>query len=270
MTDQQPLRDIAIGMVDALDSTGFGPSEGEIEFARAYMTPGPMDPVIMARLFDPALLAEREQITIDRRNRDWPAISQYRDANAALAGRPVDVVFIGDSLTEFWTAAQPEFFTGGIVNRGVSGQTSPQILIRFMPDVVALKPKVVHLLCGANDIAGNTGPTTPQDYRNNILAMLALARAHGIKVVLGGLTPFRDVPWNHKIADCRPRIAELNAWLTALAAEQGLVHADYFPVLADADGAMRAAFTRDGVHPGLEGYAAMRPVADAALAKALS
>lgn len=259
----------AVGMVDQLDSHGFGPSAAELAFAEIYLADGEMDIARLAGLFSPDALAEREQRKVARRTRDWPAISQYRDANAALAGQSVDVVFIGDSITEIWALAQPDLFTNGVVNRGISGQTSPQILLRFMADVVALKPRAVHLMCGVNDIAGNTGPTTPQDYKNNILAMIALAEAHGIRTILGALTPVSPV-WTPAVADPARRIVELNAWQRELARERDLIRADYVAVLADDSGDLRAEFHRDGLHPGAAGYAAMRLVTDAAIARALS
>ena len=259
----------AVGMVDRLDSKGFGPSEEDYAFAEAYLAPGDLDPALIAKLADPERRATREALSAEKKARDWPALSQYREANAALAGQAVDVVFIGDSLTEFWRVAQPDLFIGGVVNRGISGQTSPQILLRFMADVVALKPRAVHILCGGNDMAGNTGPSTVQDYKNNILAMLALAEAHGIRVILGALTPFNVVSWNPAVGDLRVRTAELNAWQAALTAERGLVRADYFTVLAGEGGLMKPEFHRDGVHPTRAGYAVMRPVAEAAVREAL-
>ncbi|MGV3578037.1 GDSL-type esterase/lipase family protein [Brevundimonas sp.] len=260
----------AVGMVDCLDSKGFGPSEEDYAFAEAYLAPGEMDPAWVAKLADPERRARREALAAERKARDWPAIGQYRVANEALASQAVDVVFIGDSLTEFWRVAQPDLFTGGIVNRGISGQTSPQILLRFMADVVALKPRAVHILCGGNDMAGNTGPSTVRDYQNNILAMLALAEAHGIRVILGALTPFNVVSWNPEVGDLRARTAELNAWQTALCAERGCGRADYFSALADVDGLMKPEFHRDGVHPTRAGYAVMRPVAEAAMREAFA
>ncbi|CAN5346996.1 hypothetical protein BH10PSE1_BH10PSE1_21080 [soil metagenome] len=257
----------AIGMVDRLDSRGFGPIADEIAMVRAYLAPGEMDSAPLLRLAEQAAL--REQRGAERKARDWPALAHYREANAALAGQSVDVVFIGDSITEIWGLAQPDLFTGSVVNRGISGQTSPQILLRFMADVVGLKPRAVHLMCGVNDIAGNTGPNTVQDYKNNILAMLLLAEANGITVILGSLTPVSDV-WKPAVSNPAERIAELNAWQVELAAERGLIRADYGPVLSDANGGLRADFHRDGLHPGTGGYAAMRPVTDAALARALA
>jgi lysophospholipase L1-like esterase len=265
----EPVFTPAVGMVDRLDSKGFGPSAEDLVFAEAYLAPGDLPPEMLGRLADPAQRAMREARAAERKARDWPAISQYREANAALAGQAVNVVFIGDSLTEFWRVAQPDLFTNGVVNRGISGQTSPQILLRFMADVVALKPRAVHVLCGGNDMAGNTGPSTVEDYKNNILAMLALTEAYGITTILGALTPFNVVSWNPVVGDLRARTAELNAWQTALASERRLVRADYFTALAGPDGLMRPEFHRDGVHPTRVGYAAMRPIAEAALREAL-
>jgi lysophospholipase L1-like esterase len=212
----------------------------------------------------------RETLSAGRKARDWPALGQYREANDALAGQPVDVVFIGDSITEFWKVADPALFSGPVVNRGISGQTSPQILLRFMADVVALNPKAVHILCGGNDMAGNNGPSTVEDYKNNILAMLSLADAHGIKVILGALTPFNFVSWNPAVGDLRERTAELNAWQVGIVGERGLVRADYFGVLANADGHLRPEFHRDGVHPTRAGYDVMRSVAEKAMREALA
>lgn len=258
----------AIGMVDRLDSRGFGPSPDEIAGVRAYLAPGDMDPAPLLRLAGPEQMQAREVRAAERRTRDWPALGQYRDANAALAGRPVDVVFIGDSLTEIWGLAQPDLFQEPIVNRGISGQTSPQILLRFMADVVALKPRVVHLMCGLNDIAGNTGPTTPADYADTMLAMVLLAKAHGIATILGSLTPVSSV-WRPAVPDPGARILELNRILARLARDHALIHADYILALSDEHGHLRADYHRDGLHPGSAGYRAMRPIADAAIAKAL-
>lgn len=255
----------AVGMVDRLDSRGFGPTADDLAFAEAYLAPGELAPEWIQRLTDPARRAERDALSAARMARDWAAIGQYRDANATLVGQPVDCVFIGDSITEFWRVADPDLFSGGIVNRGISGQTSPQILLRFMADAIALKPRVVHILCGGNDMASNTGPTTPQDYQNNILAMLTLAEADGVKVIVGSLTPFNEVSWNPAVGDLRNRTRALNAWLAEIAADRGHVFADYFSGLADPSGHLRSDYHRDGVHPTRRGYSTMRSVADAAL-----
>lgn len=256
-------------MVDSLLDQEGGAAEDALAFARAYMAEGEMDPQVIARIRDPEQVALRAERAAALRERDWAALGHYRRANAALQGQPVEAVFLGDSITEMWGVAQPDLFTGGLVNRGISGQTSPQMLVRFMTDVIALKPRAVHLMCGINDVAGNTGPTTPQDYRNNILAMLDLAQAHGVRAILASLTPITGLTWAPEVQRPRERVAELNAWLAETAARRGLIHADYVPALADETGAPRPEFTRDGVHPRAAGYCAMRPVAEAALARAL-
>lgn len=261
-------KDSAVGMVDQLDGRG-GPTEEALAFARAYMAEGEMDPALLARLTDPEAIAERERLKTEQRQRDWANLGYYRAANAALAGQRTDVVFMGDSITEMWRIAQPDLFEGGRVNRGISGQTSPQMLIRFMPDVVALKPRAVHLMCGTNDIAGNTGPTTPQDYRNNIIAMTDLAHANGIAVILADVPPMNGLPWSSGVQDPQVRVAELNGWLRVFAREKGVTHVDYGAVLTDGGAGMRAEFTRDGVHPGAGGYAVMRPLAEGAVEQAL-
>ena len=253
------------GMVDHLDSAGSGPTDAEIAFVKAYLAEGPMDLALLANL--PQGMAEREARMAELRARDWPNLGQYRDANAALT-TPARTVFIGDSITEFWQGAHPDFFSNGIVGRGISGQTTPQMLLRFMADVIALRPRCVHILAGANDVAGNTGPTTPQDYKNNMLAMVTLAQAHGIRVILGGLTLVSAFPWAPGIDT--GRLAKLDAWLRTTARTRGLIYADYPSVLADGAGSIRSEFTRDGVHPTAKGYAVMRPIAEAALGRALS
>lgn len=198
---------------------------------------------------------------------DWPWLCRYHAANLALAGKPVDTVFLGDSITEGWGYADPSLFTQTVINRGISGQTSPQLVLRFMADVVALEPKVVHLMIGTNDIAGNTGPSSPAAYQNNIRAMAAMARANGIAVVIGSIPPADHMSWRPGLAPAA-RIAQLNAWLKAYAAEQHFVFADYHGALAGPGGELPAKFGPDGVHPNAAGYAVMRPIALAAIAEA--
>jgi lysophospholipase L1-like esterase len=261
------MNDGPLGMVDALDGVGSGPTESEIAFVMAYLAEEPMDPAMIAKATDPKYAAEREARTAVLRAQDWPNLGQYRAANAAVK-MPTKAVFIGDSYTEFWQAAQPDFFTNGIVGRGISGQTSPQMLLRFMADVAALEPRCVHILAGANDVAGNTGPTTPQDFKNNLLAMISLAEAHHIRVILGGLTPIKSFPWAPMI-DPSNRLTELDAWIRATAKARGFIYADYPSVLAAPGQPIKPEFARDGIHPTARGYAVMRPVAEAALARAL-
>lgn len=227
-----------------------------------------ISPAEMARI--PAMVAKRHQDEIDQKARDWPNLCKYRalNRNVIAAGRP-DVVFMGDSITEFWKTNDQFMFNDRIVDRGISGQTSPQMLARFMPDVVSLRPRVVHILAGTNDVAGNTGPNSPQDYENNIRAMVALAQANGIAVVIGSILPANRFTWR---PDLRPadQILALNRWLRAFAVEKHLGYVDYYAALVDDKGGFRARLSNDGVHPNSEGYAIMRPLAVAAIASAKS
>jgi lysophospholipase L1-like esterase len=198
------------------------------------------------------------------RRRDWAELCRYRAANAALSGPPT-AVFIGDSITDFWAVAQPDFFSGGIVDRGVSGQTTPQMLVRFRNDVIALRPKVVHIMAGTNDVAGNTGPTTEADFEGVIQSMVELAKAHQIEVVLASIPPTGGFGWRPEMKPAG-EILRLNAWLKTYAAQQGLRYVDYHGALASADGAFRPDLSNDGVHPNMKGYAVMRRLAELALA----
>ena len=156
-----------------------------------------------------------------QRARDWPGLCRYKAANAAIrSGERPRAVLMGDSITDNWTRGDPSLFANGIVGRGIGGQTSPQMLARFRQDVVALHPRVVHIMAGTNDIAGNTGPTSVQDYRSTILAMIDLARANDIAVVLAGIPPSRKLYWRGDL-DPRPSIRELNGWLRSVASTTG-------------------------------------------------
>jgi lysophospholipase L1-like esterase len=209
-------------------------------------------------------------------DRDWPNLWRFREENAALlaAGEAVDVVMLGDSLTEGWGPGDPPLFDASskprVLNRGISGQTSPQMLLRFMADVVALRPRGVQLFAGTNDVAGNTGPIRFEDWCNNMDAMIALARVHDLRIVLATPLPAAGFPWSPQIKDVAPRLAAMRDWVVArAAASKDLVLADYYSVLLAAGGAMDPAFTRDGVHPTAEGYVRLRPTALAAFAAAL-
>lgn len=190
---------------------------------------------------------------------DWAGICRYDAANAtALATSPGPrIVFLGDSITENWVMADPAFFENGIVGRGISGQTTPQMLVRFRADVVALKPQAVHILAGTNDIAGNTGPNSPQDFKNNIESMVEIAAANGIEVMLGSIPPAASFYWRPEL-DPAGRISELNAWLRDYAARRGLAFIDYHSALTGTSGELPAEFGNDGVHPNRAGYAVMR------------
>ena len=200
------------------------------------------------------------------RKYDWPWLCRYAAENAALKARPT-VVFMGDSITENWGVLDPALFTGGIVDRGISGQTTPQMVLRFRQDVVALRPQVVHIMAGTNDIAGNTGPESPAQFMDNIRTMVDLAKANGIKVVLGAIPPSSRFAWVPALQPA-PRIAALNRWLKTYAAANRLGFADYHAVLAGPDGGMKPGTSSDGVHPNAEGYRLMRAVARRALATA--
>jgi lysophospholipase L1-like esterase len=193
--------------------------------------------------------------------RDFGMVGYYADDNAKLLASkaPVDVVFMGDSITEGWMDKRPGFFTPGRIDRGIGGQTSSQMVLRMMSDVVALSPKAVHIMAGTNDIAGNTGPMTPEMTQNNFREMSDIARHNGIKVILASIPPAGRFPWAPAIETRRP-IAEMNAWLKSYAAQTGATWVDYHPVLDDGSGAMKAGLAVDGVHPTEAGYDAMATV----------
>ncbi|MGZ2411083.1 lysophospholipase L1-like esterase [Sphingomonas sp. F9_3S_D5_B_2] len=202
--------------------------------------------------------------------RDFGMIVYYIDDNAQLIAsrQPVDVVFFGDSITEGWMDKRPGFFTSGRIDRGIGGQTSSQMVVRMMEDVVALKPKAVHIMAGTNDIAGNTGPMTQRMSEDNFVAMSDIAHRHGIKVLLASIPPAASFPWNPQI-ETRPRIAALNRWLQAYASRTGATWVDYWPVLDDGTGAMKPGLASDGVHPTEAGYDAMATVIEPVLRRVL-
>ncbi len=195
--------------------------------------------------------------------RDFGMIGYYADDNAKLLAsrEPVDIVFLGDSITEGWFDKRPSFFTRGRVDRGIGGQTSSQMVLRMMTDVVALRPKAVHIMAGTNDIAGNTGPMTPQMTENNFRAMSDIARGHGIKVLLASIPPAANFPWRAGLQTRQP-IAAMNRWLKQFAHDSGALWVDYWPVLNDGTGAIKAGLASDGVHPTEAGYDAMATVID--------
>ena len=220
----------------------------------------------------PAYIAQTIVLTIAGRpaeTRDWADLCFYQRDNADLRrrGERPRIVFLGDSITQYWGQRDPQFFTDGMLNRGIAGQASGQLLLRIAPDALSFKPRIVHLLVGLNDAVGARGPVRPEDYRNNIGSMLTLARASGATVVIGAIPPARDSGWAGGIHPAA-RVRELNQWLRKTARSEGLVFADYWSAMAAPDGTMRAELADDGVHPNAAGYAAMAPVARAALAQA--
>jgi lysophospholipase L1-like esterase len=203
---------------------------------------------------------------------DWPNLAKYREANAKLpppAANENRVVFIGNSITEGWAQYFPTMFAGKpYINRGIGGQTTPQMLIRFRPDVIALKPKVVVILAGINDIAGNTGPSTLEMIEDNLASMTELAQANGIRVVLSSVLPAADFPWRPGM-DPAPKVIALNKWIRDYAAQRGAVYLDYHSAMSDDKGGMRAGLASDGVHPTEVGYRVMVPLVEEAIARAL-
>jgi lysophospholipase L1-like esterase len=197
---------------------------------------------------------------------DWAWLGRYRDDNAKLlaSGAKVHAVFLGDSITEGWARDDADFFSKGIVGRGISAQTTPQLLVRMHADVIALKPQVVHIMAGTNDIARNTGPMTAQDSQNNLMAMCEIAKAHKLRVVLGAVPPATKYWWKPEAAPKAEALA-LNEWMRGYAKQIGAKYADYAAVLTDANGDVKPEFAKDQVHPTPAGYAAMRPVAEAAI-----
>ena len=204
---------------------------------------------------------------------DWAWLCRFRAENAAVAEAAPQVVFIGDSITEGWWRADQRMFERSSgpawANRGISGQTSPQMLLRFWQDVIALHPRSVHIMAGTNDIAGNTGPSRIEDYKNNVRAMASLARANGIAVILASVPPTDHFGWKPAMQPAL-RVAEINAWLKDYAQGEHFAYADYYAAMVGEGGAMKAEFTQDGVHPEAAGYAIMRPIAERAVAEALA
>jgi lysophospholipase L1-like esterase len=217
------------------------------------------------------------QDRLDRDQRilqDWADLSRYRDANVKLpppAAGENRVVFMGDSITDGWGRHYGTFFPGKpYVNRGISGQTTPQMLVRFRPDVVNLQPKVVVILAGTNDIAGNTGPESLEDIEGNIMSMAELAHANSIKVVLSSLTPVCD--YIKPQTERRPpeKIVALNEWIKGYCQKNGDVYLDYYSATIDDHKMFKKDLTFDGLHPNTAGYDVMMPLAEEAIRQALA
>ena len=220
-------------------------------------------------------------VKADKILHDWPNLARYTEANAALSAPAkfeLRVVFMGDSITDAWVS--PEF--GGFfpgrpyVDRGISGQTTPQMLIRFRPDVIALQPKVVVILAGTNDIAGNTGPMTLGQIEANLASMAQLARTNKIRVVLASVLPVSNYghdrqgnPLDMRINRPPEKILELNTWIKKYAAENGHTYLDYFSAMVDEQGLLQRDLSEDGLHPNAKGYAVMSPLAEQAIRSAI-
>ena len=205
---------------------------------------------------------------------DWPWLGRFKEADLALAPPAANenrVVFMGDSITQGWHIEGPQGSFPGkpYINRGISGQTTPQMLLRFRQDVIALKPKVVVILAGTNDIAGNTGPMTIEETEGNLASMAELAAANGIRVVLCSVTPAFDYPWHPGLTPA-PKILAINAWMKAYAAQKGFVYVDFHSAMKDQRDGLPPTLSYDGVHPLPAGYAVMAPLVDAGIEKALA
>jgi lysophospholipase L1-like esterase len=227
--------------------------------------------------------------TLSDQMQDWNQLSRYHAADEELKKQPADpkrVVFLGDSITDVWKL-EKSFPDKPYVNRGIGGQTTPQMLVRMYPDVIDLKPAAVMILAGTNDIAQNTGPETATMVEENLMAMTELAQKHGIKVILCSVTPISDYTimppdWgnspapgatNSKLIQSvqRPpaQILQLNTWMKSYAANVGAIYADYFSAMVDGSGMLKEGFSNDGLHPNPQGYALMVPVAERAIEAAL-
>jgi len=235
------------------------PSSAHDLLVELFMDPRTLTSADFERLMKDTQFAEFNRENQSRSRQDWAGLCRFRSQNdsaAAAAERP-RVVFMGDSITENWKIGDPELFEHGVLNRGISGQTTPQMLVRFRSDVIALKPRAVHILAGTNDIAGNTGPNRPQDFKNNVMSMAELARAHGIRVVLASIPPAAGFSWRPQLHPAT-QIQELNRWLRDYASRNGFDYIDYYSVLVGANGEFKPALSNDGVHPNREGYRLMR------------
>ena len=203
---------------------------------------------------------------------DWANIKRYASENKSLKPVPAGekrIVFMGNSITELWKTTDSSFFTGKpYINRGIGGQTTPQMLVRFREDVIDLKPAVVVILGGINDIAENTGPTTVENIFGNILSMAELSTANHIKVVLSSVLPAYDFPWRPGLEPAE-KIAKLNALIKSYADKNNFVYVDYYSAMVDKRKGLDEKFTNDGVHPTLAGYKVMEPLAEKAIAEAL-
>ncbi|HEX9250767.1 MAG TPA: SGNH/GDSL hydrolase family protein [Ignavibacteriaceae bacterium] len=210
--------------------------------------------------------------TLLAQNSDWANFGKYKEDNLKI-GLPLPdenrVVFMGNSITQGWGEINPEFFKDKpYVNRGISGQTTPQMLVRFRADVVNLKPKVVVILAGTNDIAGNTGPSTLEMIEDNISSMVEIAAANNIKVILCSVLPAYDYPWKPGLEPAQ-KIVALNKWIKEYADKNEIIYVDYFTPMADERSGLKKEYSEDGVHPNLAGYRIMEPLVEKAIVDAL-
>jgi len=227
-------------------------------------------PALRRRTSQEALAAAAKAWDEQHLRYDFGGLCRYRQANTTLPpATDHRVVFMGDSITQAWIDADPSMFTNDVIDRGISGQTTTQMLVRFRQDVIDLHPAVVHILAGTNDIAGNTGPTSIEAIEGNIKSMVELARTHHIRVILASITPAARYPWRPAVQPVET-IRTLNGWMKGYAKENGLVYLDYFSSLDDGHRGFIAKLAIDGVHPNAQGYAVMDKLAKKAIDQMLS
>ena len=240
-----------------------------------------LKPFVLTTLFAFSTLSFAQTITIGIQNnpcdfvvreqaivQDYGGLCKYEKKNAALpeAG-PLRVVWFGDSITELWGGGIKGFVSSDIINRGISGQTTTQMRVRFHQDVISLKPRVLHFMAGTNDIAGNTGPTSVERMKDAVKSMCEEASAKGIKIVIGSILPAKYFSWRPGIKPAES-IRSFNSWLKSYAEVNHHVYADYYSALTDNEGGLPVEYSKDGVHPNQAGYAVMAPIASAAITKA--
>lgn len=263
LTQAQPSS--SVGMLDnpcPEQTSGGAPPE----YLKAMMEPGAKMPPF-PKPDDPAFQAMMKSRAASR-ERDFAELCRFKKENAQLINKQTNVVFMGDSITAGWSAGDTTLFSDGMVNRGIGGQTSPQMLLRFYQDVIALNPTVVHIMAGTNDLAGNTGPNSPEDFKNNIRAMVDLAKANNIQVILASILPVTSFAWQPG-SNPEPQITQLNSWLKQFSEQHNLVYADYYAVTVTDKGKFNPKLSNDGVHPHRVGYEVMRPIVNEALRNAM-
>jgi len=229
---------------------------------------------------DPSALPPISKEQLYQLRTDWANLKRFHADDIALQAPAADekrVVFMGDSITELWLrngvppgSTTPGFFPGKqYINRGISGQTTPQMLVRFRPDVINLKPLAVVILAGINDVAGNTGDMTLEQTEENLASMAELAQANGIRVVMCSVLPAFDFPWRPG-KEPAPKVIALNSWIKTYAAQHGHVYVDFYSAMVDERGGLPTKLSGDGVHPSKAGYDIMNPLVEAGIANALA
>jgi lysophospholipase L1-like esterase len=284
----------------AIIATAYAAATGNVAIAQPAATPGSVDPCATIPLASPLDMALMSQLMLEphkfatladlirtlppeamskiatmqttaaeRQAKDWPGLCRYvaENAQVSASGKRPKIIFLGDSITENWKLGDPSLFGQTVLDRGISGQTTPQILLRFYQDVVALRPRTVHIMAGVNDIMGNTGPTTDATIVNNIRAMIDIANTNNIRVVLAAITPSKRFVARPELS-LAARISAVNILLANLAKSRKIIWVDYAAVLGNGDGGLKDTLGNDGLHPNRDGYAAMRPLAEAAIARA--